>query len=188
MFLVCLFLFSTCFGPLCARHQEKQLYPYDTWYLSLCVEWIPPCIPDSHLHRETNTKCRIDRVISPDDGHIVARNMYRKEINIPRTVVHQVGFIYKISDILLTLLNAWRQIFIFAFVQRLSSTQNLQKRDQQFFSFWPIVIWLCQLSHLTAGEYRIEVSSIYSSTYTEVGGFSYVSAAYWRFQSIVYAW
>jgi len=26
----------------------------------------------------TNTKCRIDTVISPDDWHIVARNMYRK--------------------------------------------------------------------------------------------------------------
>jgi len=25
--------------------------------------------------RVTNTKCRIDTVISPDDGHIVARNM-----------------------------------------------------------------------------------------------------------------
>jgi len=23
----------------------------------------------------TNTKCRIDTVISPDDGHVVARNM-----------------------------------------------------------------------------------------------------------------
>jgi len=30
----------------------------------------------------TNTRCRIDTVISPDDGHIVARNMYRTEINI----------------------------------------------------------------------------------------------------------
>ena len=44
----------------------------------------------------TNTKCRIDTVISPDDGHIVARNMYRKEINILSKIVHQVGFIYKI--------------------------------------------------------------------------------------------
>jgi len=34
-----------------------------------------PCIPDSHPHRVTNTKCRIDTVISPDDGHIVSRNM-----------------------------------------------------------------------------------------------------------------
>jgi len=41
-------------------------------------------------------KCRIDTVISPDDGHIVARNMYRKEINILRKILHQVGFIYKI--------------------------------------------------------------------------------------------
>jgi len=33
------------------------------------------CISDSHPHRVTNTKCRIDAVVSPDDGHIVARNM-----------------------------------------------------------------------------------------------------------------
>jgi len=36
----------------------------------------------SHPHTVTNTKRRIDTAISPDDGHIVARNMYRKEINI----------------------------------------------------------------------------------------------------------
>ena len=29
----------------------------------------------SYPHRVTNTKCRIDTVISPDDGHTVARNM-----------------------------------------------------------------------------------------------------------------
>ena len=34
-----------------------------------------PCIPDSHPHGVTNTKRRIDTVISPDDGHIVALNM-----------------------------------------------------------------------------------------------------------------
>ena len=34
-----------------------------------------PCIPDSYPHRITSTKCLIDTVISPDDGHIVARNM-----------------------------------------------------------------------------------------------------------------
>jgi hypothetical protein len=27
------------------------------------------------IHRLTNTKCRIDKVISPDDGHTVARSM-----------------------------------------------------------------------------------------------------------------
>ena len=34
-----------------------------------------PCVPDSHPYRVTNTKCHIDTVVSPDDGHIVAQNM-----------------------------------------------------------------------------------------------------------------
>ena len=38
--------------------------------------------PGNHPHRVANTKFRIDTVISADDGHTVARNMYRKEINI----------------------------------------------------------------------------------------------------------
>jgi hypothetical protein len=37
--------------------------------------WMTVCIPDSHPHRITNTKCRINIVVSPDDGHIVARNV-----------------------------------------------------------------------------------------------------------------
>jgi hypothetical protein len=53
----------------------------DTWYLSLymddclvCMaEFTSPCITDSH--RVANTRCRIVTVISPDDGHLVARNM-----------------------------------------------------------------------------------------------------------------
>ena len=56
---------------------------------------IPPCIPDSHLYRMTNTLCHIGTVFPPHDGHIFARNMYRKTINILRKVVHQVGSIYK---------------------------------------------------------------------------------------------
>jgi len=31
--------------------------------------------PDSHPFRMTSTKFRIDTVLSPDDGHIVDRNM-----------------------------------------------------------------------------------------------------------------
>jgi hypothetical protein len=57
---------------------------------------IPPCIPDSHPYRITSTKCRINTVVSSDDGHIVAQNLWRKEINILRKIVHQVGFIYKV--------------------------------------------------------------------------------------------
>ena len=33
------------------------------------------CIPDSNPYRITSNKCRINTVVSPDDGHIVARNM-----------------------------------------------------------------------------------------------------------------
>jgi len=56
---VCLFLFSTCFGELCAHHQENYLYQYDIWYMSLCVDdrlvcrSICSCQPDGHLHRVT---------------------------------------------------------------------------------------------------------------------------------------
>ena len=55
----------------------------------------------SNPYRIPSTKCRINTVVSPDDGHIVTRNMKRKEINILRKIVHQVGFIYKIRVICL---------------------------------------------------------------------------------------
>jgi len=42
-----------------------------------------PCTPDSHPHRIISTKRRINTVVSPDDGHIVVRNMLRL-INILR--------------------------------------------------------------------------------------------------------
>jgi len=93
LFLVCLLLFSTCFGRLCAHLQEKQLCLLDD---CLVCRSICSCIPDSHPHRITSTKCCINTVVSPDYGHIVARSMYRKEMNILRKIVHQVGFIYKI--------------------------------------------------------------------------------------------
>jgi len=54
------------------------------------------CLLDIHPYRMTNTKCRIDTIIYPYYGHIVARNMYRKEIKTLIKIVHQFGFIYKI--------------------------------------------------------------------------------------------
>jgi len=54
LFLVYLSV-STCFGRLCAHHQEKQLCLCDTWYLLFCVDNcvvcrvernVPPCTPD----------------------------------------------------------------------------------------------------------------------------------------------
>jgi len=68
LFLVYLSI-STCFGRLCAHHQEKQLCLCDTWYLLFCMDDCL-CKPDSHPHRTTSTKCRTNTAISPDDGHI----------------------------------------------------------------------------------------------------------------------
>ena len=45
----------------------------------------------------TNTRRRIGTVFSPDDGHIVALNMWRKTLNILRKFVNQVGSLYKIT-------------------------------------------------------------------------------------------
>jgi len=36
---------------------------------------IQTCVSDGHLHRVTYTRCRIDRIDSPDDEHMGARNM-----------------------------------------------------------------------------------------------------------------
>ena len=68
LFLVYLSI-STGFGRPCVHHKEKQLCLCDTWYLLICVddcligrvEW--NCIPVSHSHRITSTKCRTDTVI-----------------------------------------------------------------------------------------------------------------------------
>jgi len=58
-----------------------------------------PCIPDSHPHRITSTKCHINTIVSPDDGPMVTRNKQRLiNINILRKTVHKVGFIYKIIE------------------------------------------------------------------------------------------
>ena len=81
-FLICLFHFSTCFEQTCAHHQESQLYKYDIWCMSLCIGdrlvcrlgWIQTCILDGHLYRVTYTRCRIDKIDSPDDEHMAARN------------------------------------------------------------------------------------------------------------------
>jgi hypothetical protein len=56
------------------------------------------CVPDSHPHKITSTKCCINTVVSPDDGHIFARNLSRL-INVLRKIVNQVGSIYKVNEI-----------------------------------------------------------------------------------------
>jgi len=71
--------------------------------MSLCIGdrlvcrigWnIQTCIPDGHLHTVTCTRSRIDTTDSPDDEHMIVRNMHRIEINISEKInVRQVGYL-----------------------------------------------------------------------------------------------
>ena len=47
IFLICLLLFSTCFGQLCAHHHEKIPYLCETWYLSLYIDDCLVCRAES---------------------------------------------------------------------------------------------------------------------------------------------
>jgi len=55
------------------------------------------CTPNGHLYRVTYTRCRIDTINSPDDGHIAARNMQRIEINIHEKEMCVKVVIYMVS-------------------------------------------------------------------------------------------
>ena len=55
------------------------------------------CLPDGRSHAVTHTGYRIDTITSPDDGHMVARNMYRIEINLHEKSVLQVGVFTNIT-------------------------------------------------------------------------------------------
>ena len=54
---------------------DRILCVVDLASLYNLVNFIPPCITDSHQHRVTSTKCLLNTVVSPDDRHIVPRNM-----------------------------------------------------------------------------------------------------------------
>ena len=62
------------------------MHQYEIWYMSLCIDdrlvCRFACTPNGCLYRVTYTRCRIDTINSPDDGHMAARKMQRIEINI----------------------------------------------------------------------------------------------------------
>ena len=92
LFLVYLSI-PTCFGQLCAHHQEKQLCLCDTWYLLFWVDDCLACRVEFHPKYQTvihSTKCRINTVVSPDDWHIVPRNKQRL-INILRINILRIN-------------------------------------------------------------------------------------------------
>ena len=72
------FNFSTCFGQMCAHHQESLLYLCDTGiFHSVWDETHPNQQTRQSPRQSEKYQCHIDTVSSPDDGHTVARNMYR---------------------------------------------------------------------------------------------------------------
>ena len=78
MFIAFLYVFRATMCPSSGENTVPMRHlAFFTLYrrLSGMQDGIPPCIPNSHLYRVTNTRCRIGTVFSSDDGHIVARNM-----------------------------------------------------------------------------------------------------------------
>jgi len=84
----------TFWATMCPSSGETTVFMRHLVHVFLCgwlvcrVEIIPPCIPDSHPHRVTNTRCHIDTVISPDDGHsrpkhVQKRNKHTKKNRAP---------------------------------------------------------------------------------------------------------
>jgi len=75
--LVCLFFSVHVSGHYVSIIRRNNcIYATLGVYYSVWVTvWYARCIPDSHPHRITSTKCRINTTVSPEDGHIVARNM-----------------------------------------------------------------------------------------------------------------
>ena len=100
---------SGCYVPIIRRYNcvYTTLFTcYSVWITVWYAVWkenhevfVPHCIPDSYPHRITSTKCRMNTVVSPDDGPIAARNMQRlTNINILRKNCVPIWYIYKIMQ------------------------------------------------------------------------------------------
>ena len=55
------------------------------------------CTPNGHQYTVTYTRCHIDTINSPDDGHMATPNVQRIEINIhEKRIVRQVGYLQRL--------------------------------------------------------------------------------------------
>ena len=70
IFLICLLLFSTCFGQLRVHHQEKIPYLRDTWYLSLYTEDSLVCRAEFRPAYQTFIYTGCNRRNGPDFGRV----------------------------------------------------------------------------------------------------------------------
>jgi hypothetical protein len=72
---------------------------------------IQTCTLNGHLYNVTYTRCRIDTINSPYDGHMAAWNVQKIEINIhEKKIVCKVGYLQRLYNDLLD--QIWHQLFI----------------------------------------------------------------------------
>ena len=75
-----LWVMWTCLVSFCCLYLRGLTVCYSSrlfYFVLNETQFIPLCIPDSHPHRITSTKCHINTVVSPDNGHIVAQKVQR---------------------------------------------------------------------------------------------------------------
>jgi hypothetical protein len=87
-------------APLCSSSGESIVLIRYLVYVTLCrwLSSVQTWTLDSHLHKVTYTRYRINTIDSPDDEYRGARNMYRIEINIyEKKNVHQVGYLWELN-------------------------------------------------------------------------------------------
>jgi len=106
----------------------------------------------------------LDRVISPDDGHIFARNVYRKEINVLRKIMHQFGFVYKIiQGCRSTKLDFWAvTISLVKLFERISILNQQKMQYLKYNKTSQIISY--QVSAPTCSGTRVPSSGSFSST------------------------
>ena len=74
-FLVYLFQLLYMFRATVCPSSEELTESMRQWYFSFCTGGCMICRQDSPPIHSEKYHCRIDTVSSPDDGHVVARNM-----------------------------------------------------------------------------------------------------------------
>ena len=109
MIIAILYTFQTA---VCPSSGELIVSMQNLVYVTLC-RWpsgmqvgILTCIPDGHLHRVPYTRCRIDTISSPDDGHTaVQKHVENSNNHIRKKTVHQVGLFPKMTQHIVQLSN-----------------------------------------------------------------------------------
>ena len=83
--------------PLFSKYET---YSVDNYWLIIVDDRLVcrlTCRPNGPLYRVTCSRCRIDTINSPDNGHMAARNMQRIEINVHEKELNVKLVIYKDS-------------------------------------------------------------------------------------------